>query len=83
MRLYLAMTAWQSWAVLRRHLTVYLRNWHTAALPPIFEPIILLLVFGVGLGSNIPDFDWKSQNVSYLAYLAPGIVAYTVFMTAF
>ncbi|MCU7920319.1 MAG: ABC transporter permease [Candidatus Thiodiazotropha sp. (ex Epidulcina cf. delphinae)] len=83
MRLYLAVAAWQSWAVLKRHLVVYLRNWHTAALPPIFEPVILLLVFGVGLGNNIPAFDWKAQNVSYLAYLAPGILAYTVFMTAF
>jgi lipooligosaccharide transport system permease protein len=83
MRLYLAVGAWQSWAVLNRHLVVYLRNWHTAALPPIFEPIILLLVFGVGLGSNIPAFDWKTQNISYLAYLAPGILVYTVFMTAF
>ncbi|MBT2970430.1 MAG: ABC transporter permease [Candidatus Thiodiazotropha sp. (ex Ctena orbiculata)] len=83
MRLYLAVTAWQSWSVLKRHLTVYLRNWHTAALPPILEPVILLLVFGVGLGSSIPDFDWKGRNVSYLSYLAPGILAYTAFMTAF
>jgi lipooligosaccharide transport system permease protein len=83
MRLYLAVTAWQSWSVLMRHLTVYMRNWHTAALPPIFEPIILLLVFGVGLGNNIPDFTWRGQNISYLAYLAPGILAYTAFMTAF
>jgi lipooligosaccharide transport system permease protein len=83
MRLYLAMMAWQSWAVLKRHMSVYLRNWHTAALPPIFEPIILLAVFGLGLGSNIPTFDWRAQDISYLAYLAPGILAYTTFMTAF
>ncbi|MBT3059053.1 MAG: ABC transporter permease [Candidatus Thiodiazotropha sp.] len=83
MRLYLAVTAWQSWSVLMRHMTVYLRNWHTAALPPILEPVILLLVFGVGLGSSIPAFDWKGREISYLAYLAPGILAYTVFMTAF
>jgi lipooligosaccharide transport system permease protein len=83
MRLYTAVTAWQSWSVLMRHLTVYMRNWHTATLPPIFEPIILLLVFGIGLGNNIPAFDWKGHDVSYLAYLAPGILAYTVFMTAF
>jgi lipooligosaccharide transport system permease protein len=83
MRLYLAVSDWQSWAVLQRHMLVYLRNWHTAALPPILEPVILLLVFGVGLGSSIPDFEWKARQVSYLAYLAPGILAYTVFMTAF
>ena len=41
---------WQSHAVLGRHLRVHLRNWHTAALPPVFEPLVMLLAFGVGLG---------------------------------
>ncbi len=74
---------WQSRAVLGRHLTVYRRNWHTAALPPLLEPIILLMAFGVGLGGFIPAFTWRGHPVSYLAYLAPGMLAYTAFMTAF
>lgn len=80
---YRAAFQWQSRAVLGRHLTVYRRNWHTAALPPLLEPIILLLAFGVGLGGFIPEFTWRGQPVSYLAYLAPGMLAYTAFMTAF
>lgn len=80
---YLAAFQWQSRAVLGRHLTVYRRNWHTAALPPLLEPIILLLAFGVGLGGFIPEFAWRGRSVSYLAYLAPGMLAYTAFMTAF
>ncbi|HMQ12766.1 MAG TPA: ABC transporter permease, partial [Candidatus Competibacter phosphatis] len=80
---YRAAFQWQSRAVLGRHLTVYRRNWHTAALPPLLEPIILLLAFGVGLGGFIPEFAWRGRSVSYLAYLAPGMLAYTAFMTAF
>jgi len=80
---YLAAFHWQSRAVLGRHLAVYLRNWHTAALPPILEPIILLLAFGVGLGTYISEIQWRGQPLSYLAYLAPGMLAYTAFMTAF
>lgn len=80
---YRAALQWQSRAVLGRHLTVYRRNWHTAALPPLLEPIILLLAFGVGLGGFIPDFAWRGRPVAYLAYLAPGMLAYTAFMTAF
>lgn len=80
---YRAALQWQSRAVLGRHLTVYRRNWHTAALPPLLEPIILLLAFGVGLGGFIPDFVWRGRPVAYLAYLAPGMLAYTAFMTAF
>lgn len=82
-RRYRAAFQWQSRAVLGRHLTVYRRNWHTAALPPLLEPIILLLAFGVGLGGFIPEFAWRGRPVPYLAYLAPGMLAYTAFMTAF
>ena len=39
--------AWQSRAVLGRHVRVHLRKWHTALLPPVCEPILLLLAFGV------------------------------------
>lgn len=40
------------------------RNWHTAALPPLLEPIILLLVFWVGLGGFIPEFAWRGRPVA-------------------
>jgi lipooligosaccharide transport system permease protein len=75
--------AWQSRAVLFRHLRVHLRNWHTAALPPVCEPLILLLAFGVGLGRQISTLEWNGGPISYLSYLAPGILAYTAFMSAF
>lgn len=74
---------WQSRAVLGRHLRVHLRNWHTAALPPVCEPLVMLLAFGVGLGRQMGELKWAGQPVDYLAYLAPGILAYTSFMTAF
>ncbi len=74
---------WQSRAVMGRHLRVHLRNWHTAAVPPICEPLIMLLAFGVGLGGQIAALSWGGQEVGYLAYLAPGILAYTAFMTSF
>lgn len=74
---------WQSRAVLARHLRVHLRNWHTAALPPVFEPLVMLLAFGVGLGRQISELKWAGAPIDYLSYLAPGILAYTAFMTAF
>jgi lipooligosaccharide transport system permease protein len=74
---------WQSRAVMGRHLRVHLRNWHTAAVPPICEPLIMLLAFGVGLGRQISTLTWNGGAVDYLSYLAPGILAYTAFMTSF
>jgi lipooligosaccharide transport system permease protein len=52
-------------------------------LPPVFEPIILLLVFGLGLGAHVTQIPWQGFEVGYLAYIAPGVLAYTAFMTAF
>ncbi len=75
--------AWQSRAVLGRHVRVHLRKWHTALLPPVCEPILLLLAFGVGLGRQMEGLTWAGRSVDYLTYLAPGILAYAAFMTAF
>lgn len=75
--------AWQSRAVLGRHIRVHLRKWHTALLPPVMEPLIMLLAFGVGLGSQMTALSWGGHPVDYLTYLGPGILAYTAFMTAF
>lgn len=74
---------WQSWAVLARHVRVHLRNWHTVTLPPVCEPLIMLLTFGVGLGSQMGTLVWQERSFDYMHYLAPGILAYTAFMSSF
>jgi lipooligosaccharide transport system permease protein len=73
---------WQSRAVVRRHLKVYLRNWHTAFLPPVLEPLTMLLAFGVGLGAYVATLTWQGRPVEYMTYVAPGLLAYATFMTA-
>ena len=83
MNAYISAFAWQSRAVLGRHLRVHLRNWRTVTLPPVCEPLIMLLAFGVGLGAQIGTLSWHSETLDYLHYLAPGILAYTAFMSAF
>lgn len=74
---------WQSRAILARHIRVHLRNWHTATLPPVCEPLIMLLAFGVGLGAQMGALVWRGERMDYLHYLAPGILAYTAFMSSF
>lgn len=74
---------WQSRAVLGRHVRVHLRKWYTALLPPLAEPIVMLAAFGIGLGGRLGAIAWEGGSLDYLAYLAPGMLAYTTFMTAF
>ena len=73
---------WQSRAVVARHLRVYLRNWHTAFLPPAVEPVTMLVAFGIGLGGYVSTLPWQGRPVEYLTYVAPGLLAYATFMTA-
>ena len=83
MKLFVAAGQWQSRAVLLRHLRVYIRNWYTAFLPPAAEPIVLLLAFGLGLGAHVADMQHGDGSVGYATYIAPGMLAYTGFMTTF
>lgn len=78
----IAAVEWQSRAVVGRHLRVYLRNWHTAFLPPALEPVTMLLAFGVGLGGYVASLSWQGRPVAYMTYVAPGLLAYATFMTA-
>ncbi|MEX2220782.1 MAG: ABC transporter permease [Candidatus Rokuibacteriota bacterium] len=73
---------WQSRAVVARHLRVYLRNWHTAFLPPAVEPVTMLVAFGVGLGGYVASLTWQGRPIEYMTYVAPGLLAYATFMTA-
>ena len=74
---------WQSRAILARHIRVHLRKWLTSLLPPVLEPLIFLVAFGLGLGMQLDEVTWAGGKADYLTYLGPGILSYTAFTTAF
>ena len=80
-RLYSSALAWQSRAIAGRHAKVHARQWYTAALPPVCEPLILLLAFGLGLGSQISAIQGRANSAFELPRAS--MLAYTAFMTAF
>ena len=57
---------------------VYAKMWKTNLLPPIIEPFLYLFAMGVGVGHYIPEID----GVSYLEFVAPGILATTAILRA-
>lgn len=77
------LTNWRTRSVTRRNLLVYLHNWRSAFVPPVLEPVVMLLVFGMGLGTYVGSLLYRGEETAYLAYVAPGILTYTFFTTAF
>ena len=75
--------AWQSRAVMGRHLRLYFGDWPIKVLPPALEPVTMLLAFGLGLGAYMSAIEWRGREVSYLSFVAPGMIAYAAFMTPF
>lgn len=78
-----ALLDWRTWAVFRRNAQVYLRNWRTAFLPPAMEPVVYFLAFGLGLGSFVGSILYQGEAIDYGTYVAPGLLAFTSFNTAF
>jgi len=68
----------RSLRVWQRDADVYLTNWKTEFLPPLSEPILYVFAFGFGLGSLIHDVRYQGRELSYLRFMAPGIVAVSI-----
>ncbi len=58
-------------AVWRRNFALYRRTWKLNLLPNFFEPILYLVSIGIGVGAYIDQMG----GTSYIAFLAPGLVA--------
>jgi lipooligosaccharide transport system permease protein len=58
-------------AVWKRHRVCYCKDLLPNALPPFLEPLLFVLAIGYGLGAFIPDVD----GLSYVMFLAPGMMA--------
>ncbi len=78
MRAILRNVSLRSFRVWQRDVDVYLTNWKTEFLPPLSEPILYVFAFGFGLGSLIHKVDYEGRELTYLRFMAPGIVAVAI-----
>jgi len=58
-------------AVWRRNFAMYRRTWKLNLLPNFFEPVLYLVSIGIGVGAYVSEMG----GTSYVAFLAPGLVA--------
>jgi lipooligosaccharide transport system permease protein len=67
--------SWRSWRVWQRNFDVYKATWKVNFIPPILEPLLYLFAFGIGLGNLVQNVSVEGNTISYLRFIAPGLVA--------
>ncbi|MCK5547695.1 MAG: ABC transporter permease [Thermoplasmata archaeon] len=68
--------AWKVWA---RDKAVFMKTYKTNFIPPFLEPVLYFLALGFGLGAFINEID----GVSYVKYIAPGLIAISIMYSSF
>lgn len=65
-------------SVWSRHVKVYNSSFFSNAFPPFFEPLIFLAGLGIGLGTFVKTMD----NMSYVLFLASGLIVTSAMFTS-
>lgn len=71
------------WRVWQRNFTVYQKIWKISFIPPLFEPLFYLLAFGIGFGAMVGKLSYHGAQVSYLAFIAPALIAVNIMNNSF
>ena len=69
--------------VWQRNMAVYRQNWKISFLPPLLEPLLYLLAFGVGMSMLIGNVRYQGSEISYVGFIAPALIAINIMNNAF
>ncbi len=72
-----------AWRVWQRNWTVYRQTWRISFVPPLLEPLFYLLAFGIGLSALIGEITYRGVGISYIAFIAPALIAINIMQSAF
>jgi len=71
------------WKVWYRNLLVYRQNWKVSFIPPLLEPLFYLLAFGIGLSGLVGKISYGNQQITYVEFIAPALIAINIMNNAF
>jgi lipooligosaccharide transport system permease protein len=70
--------SFRSFRVWQRHADLLIETWLLNFLPPLLEPVMYVLAFGFGLGSLVKNVVYLGVPMSYLKFMAPGVIAVAI-----
>lgn len=68
----------RAWRVWQRDADVYRTTWLVNFLPPLLEPVLYVLAFGMGMGSLIGVVMYQSTEIRYLDFMVPGVISVAI-----
>jgi lipooligosaccharide transport system permease protein len=69
--------------VWERNYQIYRQNWKISFIPPLLEPLLYILAFGVGLAVMVGEFEFSGVRLSYTQFVAPALIAVAIMQNAF
>jgi len=75
--------SWRFLRVWQRNLAVYRKTWKIAFLPPLLEPMLYILAFGLGIGALVGSFEYAGEQLGYARFIAPALVSVAIMYNAF
>ncbi len=73
----------RSLRVWQRNFTVYRQTWMISFVPPLLEPLLYILAFGLGLAVMVGDLQFNDRAIPYTTFIAPALVAVAIMYNAF
>jgi lipooligosaccharide transport system permease protein len=67
----------------QRNAVIYRQNWKISFIPPLLEPLLYILAFGVGLAVMVGDLEYGGRPLSYTTFIAPALVSVAIMYNAF
>ncbi len=69
--------------VWQRNAGIYRRNWKISFVPPLLEPLLYILAFGVGLAVMVGELEYAGRPLTYTQFIAPALVSVAIMYNAF
>src|SRR5580765_9043441 len=68
--------------VVEREMRVFSRLWRSAVFSTFLAPVLWLAAMGLGLGGLVTEHSGKVEGLSYLDFVAPGLLAASAMQVA-
>lgn len=66
-----------------RNFHVYKKTWKIAFLPPLLEPLLYILAFGLGLSTMVGELNIAGKPITYTGFIAPALIAVAIMHNSF